>query len=404
MSCKSPLVFAVVAAVTFAQEPPAAPPCADARPASRPADATLRAALDVEDALVAVADGVMPSVVTVRAYLRGAAPELTAPANENEELRGWGGSNFNDDYPGYRLANAASGIIVSPSGDVLTCLHFLQKKDGTFVDLVDVELQDRSRVLVEVLGAEPTVNLAVLRARVFPAGRDAPLPAARFGDSDALRRGQFALAAGDPVGPEKFFGVGTFVARPTRDCYQELLSSFFISCAMTAPPQAYGGPLLNLRGEVVGMLSPRAPAPGGESLEPRYGVEFALPSKILAGLYRNLSVAQSVRSPWLGFSVMSRAEIAAVRGPEAFNAMDKPRHGILIENVFTPSPAAAAGVKPDDFLVAFDGAAVQTPVDFQKYLYLAGVGRKVTLEIYRAGASRTVEIVVDVRPPEARPR
>jgi S1-C subfamily serine protease len=373
-------------------------------PATRPAEVRSPEAPSAfaafEEASVAIAARIRPSVVGVRAYVRDAG--TVAP--EDDAGSGWGVTAFNDDFPGFRLSNGASGIVASKDGDVLSCLHPLQKADGSIVDLVVVETHDRIKIIAEVIGAEPTVNLALLRCRVFPTGRESELVPATFGDSDALRPGAPAFGVGDPVGPERTFAFGAFAARPSRDCYQELLSSFYIQASMIAPGGAYGGPLLDSSGTVVGMLSPRAPKPGSDGSAPRDGVEFAMPSKILKGLYGSLREARSFRSPWLGFSVMSREELAASLGAAAFEAARKPKNGILIENVFSPSPAAAAGLRKGDFLVSFDGAVVFTPVDFQRYLYLAGVGREVVLEVFREGETFKKTLAIEARPKEAVPK
>jgi serine protease Do len=347
-----------------------------------------------------------PAVVTVRAFMKAAKlPPTPAADAEQAENSGWGDAAFNDDYAGYRLVGAGSGFFVDEAGDVLTCMHFLQRPDGSFVDLIDVETSDRARFVCDLVGAEPTVNLAVLRTAFSLAGSDGSRPPAlRFGDSDRLEPGDRLLALGDPSGPEKFVATADFVAKPSRDCYQELLSAFYMQAAFVAPPQAYGGPLLDFDGTVVGIVAPRAPKPGSPATDPRFGLELALPSKIVVGLYDALKTARSTRSPWLGFAVMSREELALQRGLAEFERLDKPRQGILIESVFRPSPAAEAGIEPGDFLVGFDAYRVFAPVDFQRYLYLAGVGSKVTLEIYRRGETLKKTLEIKVRPPEAQPK
>jgi serine protease Do len=258
-------------------------------------------------------------------------------------------------------------------------------------------------VIAEMVGAEPSVNLAILHPMVFLAGQSRDAVFLEFGDSEALQTGHWALGFGNPDGPEKFFAPGVFVARPTRDCYQALLSAFYMQLAMVAHPQAYGGPVINLAGKVVGVLGPRTALPGGGS-EPKTGIEMAMPSKIVVGLYESIRQSRSFASPWFGFSVMGRAEVATARGVEAFDAMVKPRTGIMIEDVFRPSPAAAAGIEPGDFLVRFDATYIFTPVDFQKCLYLAGVGKKVTLELFRDGETLRKELTIERRPKEATPR
>ena len=151
----------------------------------------------------------------------------------------------------------------------------------------------------------------------------------------------------------------------------------------------------------MGMLSPRKPVPGPLADLPGYGIEFALPSNILQGLYKSLRQTGGNKSPWLGFAVMSRSELIRERGIEKFNAMDKPSTGILIENVFKPSPATTAGIQPGDFLVQFDGKPVLSPLNFQRYLYLTGIGAKVTLKMYRGGKLFDVEAKIEERPKNA---
>ena len=368
-----------------------------------PAAPTAAGALALQAASVEVARAAMSSIVTVRAFVRG----LTTAAGSRDdrgELDGWGASDYNADYSGFGFSGALSGFVVAPNGDVLTCLHALRKPDGSFVDLIDIETKDGVRTIAEIVAAEPTVNLAIVRPTVAPQGRTAAFTVARFGDSDALRTGDLVFGVGDPAGPEKYFALGTFVSRPTRDCYQEMLSAFYLQAALVVPSEAYGGPLLNLAGEVVGVLSPRRPKPGVAASEPRTGLELALPSKIVVGLYDSLKQARSVRSPWLGFAIMSREELATTRGIDAFNAMAKPRHGVLIESVFKPSPAALADVRPGDFLVFFDGLGVFAPVDFQRYMYIAGIGKKVKLELFRNGETIVREVTIEARPEAAAPK
>ena len=84
------------------------------------------------------------------------------------------------------------------------------------------------------------------------------------------------------------------------------------------------------------------------------------------------------------------AELRAERGNEAYQAMKRPRVGIYIENVFDPSPAHAAGIQPGDWLTRFGDAWIGSPLDFQKQLYLAGIGNEVELEFFREYTERTV--------------
>ena len=84
--------------------------------------------------------------------------------------------------------------------------------------------------------------------------------------------------------------------------------------------------------------------------------------------------------------------------------MDKPRNGILIENVYQPGPAFVSGILPGDWLVTFDKTRIFTPVDFQRQLYLAGIGTSIRVEIFRGGETSWHELVIEERPKAATPR
>lgn len=393
-----------------------------ALPATVPAQERPPAALGFVD----VARRVMPGVVTLRAFARVNRPPIVAdaartaapaavhgPGSNADSVAnplpgpgapGWVAPIPTSDYPGFRLHAACSGFVVEASGEILTCNHALRLADGALPDLLEIETFDNSRLLGEIVGAEPTVNLAIVQATVFPNGHSKQLPVLPWGDSEGMAPGEYVLAFGDPAGPERFLQFGAFIAQPNRDCYQDLLSAFYMQVGLVAHPEAYGGPLVNTRGEVIGILAPRQVTEGRWQASARLGVEFGLPSKIVTGLHESIRMARSFRSPWLGMAVMSRAEFANLRGLEAFTALPKPRSGILIENVFAPGPASGAGIQPGDFLVTFGQTRVFTPVDFQRALYLAGIGAKVELELWRDGTTLHRELLVEQRPAEATPR
>jgi serine protease Do len=360
------------------------------------------AAAQVHQPFVAVAAKTFPAVVTVRSFVRAeAAPPTTgdAPAAPTS---GWVVSSDGErDYEGFVPHASASGFFVGTDGDVLTTLLPLRRGER-LVDLVEIETTTGQRAIAEVVGIEPTLQLAVLRGAVFASWEKPEFPGLAFGDSDALPLGTLLCAVGDPVGPERFLGIGPLVAKPSRDCYQELLSATYLQATMAVPDEAIGGPLVDLDGNVVGLLSRLDPTIAGSGAA-RHSA-WALPSKILQGLYESIREAGTTQSPWLGFSVTSRAEVAAARGFAHFQALPKPRHGILLENVFTPSPAAAAGLRPGDWLTHFGGVEIHAPVGFQKQLYLTGVGRSAKLTIWRDGTTHEHELRIEVRPAAATPR
>jgi serine protease Do len=368
-------------------------------------------ALLLQRELIDLAKAVTPSLVTVRTFVRQEAPSTTTAPPENAPAAattqgatgGWiAAPSTERDYPGFAPHRDASGFFVSADGEILTGLRALQVTGDRLADLVEVETMDGHRILCDVLGIEPTLDLAVLRCAVFPSWAQPDMRPLAFGDSDAVELGSLVFGCGDPLGPERWLAFGMLVAKPSRDCYQELLSATYMQATMLVPNGAFGGPLVGIDGKVLGILSRLEIAGVGELSST--GSAWALPSKILQGLYEAIRTAGTTQSPWLGFSVLSRAEIATTRGLPTFQRMVKPPHGILLENVFAPSPAAAAGLLPDDFLTHFAGVEIHAPVDFQRQLYLAGVGRSVELRLFRAGEVMTKQMTIEARPAAARPR
>lgn len=338
-------------------------------------------------------------VVSVTAYRRSDEAE---EATVLRERSAWIRDPLNiTDYPGHDRIGVGSGVVVSEDGEILTCRHFLLDEEGRMADLVSVETADLRHTICDVIALEPTLDLALLKLRVYTEGNPPTYRAAKFGDSETAKAGHWAFAVGNPVGTEQFFGPGLITTPPNRDCYQEQLSSTFLQFATTMHPEAYGGPLVNVRGEVIGITIPRIIQPGATVEQPNVGINFAMPSNVINGIYNALRLVKSFRSPWLGFAVMSRTELRRELGPEKFNALDKPRYGIYLENVFAPSPASELGLQPGDFLVDFDGEAVYSPLNFQKLLYLAGIGAEVEIVVYRAGETMRKTIEIQERPENA---
>jgi S1-C subfamily serine protease len=124
---------------------------------------------------------------------------------------------------------------------------------------------------------------------------------------------------------------------------------------------------------------------------------------LVLNIYEALKVAQSDRSPWLGVSVLELASARRRLGSQA-HAVTFPRTGVYVDDVFDPSPASRAGVRPGDFLVAMGTHRVLSVGDFQKWLYLGGIGNQIDVELDRSGKAVKVRLPIEVRPPEATTR
>ncbi|MEO0478905.1 MAG: trypsin-like peptidase domain-containing protein [Planctomycetota bacterium] len=360
----------------------------------------LQQALELEQHFRRIAEHGYQGTVTVTSFRRTPVSIFAAEATEAATKR-WIQDSFSGEYPGYTKIAAASGVVMSAEGHVMTTRNVLHDADGNLCDLVSIETPDLRHTISEIVALEPTLNLALLKLQVYLEGDPPKFGVLPLANSGNARAGDWVFGVGNPWGPERYFGRGTLASMPDRDCYQELLSSTYVQSALTVHPEAYGGPLLNIRGEVLGILMPRSIERMSPVFYPRMGLEFALPSNILKAIWDGLRTNRSRTSPWLGFSVMSRPELRNELGPEDFAQLDKPRFGIFLENTFEPSPASKNDIQAGDFLVKFDNQLVHSPLVFQKLLYLAGVGTEVELEFYRDGESFTRRLAVEERPEEA---
>ncbi|HKB07989.1 MAG TPA: trypsin-like peptidase domain-containing protein [Candidatus Polarisedimenticolia bacterium] len=356
--------------------------------ASREPGAGLATALDLETAFEQVAESVSASVAGISLYRKEAPANPgtgSAAAGRTEAWRQAGREQT--PYPGYRRVRSGSGVFVTEDGFLLTRSRLLADDRGMRAgDIIDVEVQGNLHYRARLIGLEPAIDLAVIKAEA-----PVPMQPARFGDSDAVRVGQWAIAVGDPPGVEKTFAPGTIAARAERDCYQENRTSTLLQSSIRIGTESFGGPVVNIRGEVIGIAVPRARAPGAAVPDEDEAV-YALPINLARTIYEALKVKESTRSPWLGFSVLDLTAELRRKVPRA------PLTGIYIDDVFDPSPAARAGIRVGDVLTAMDGNRVFAVPEFQKWLYLLGIGHAVTLEIVRDGAVLKRAMKIEQRP------
>ncbi len=361
----------------------------------------LDAATRLQDAFASVAERVSPSVVCITSYVRQEGQGQEAlPDTVAHQPGQWLEAGEPEQYPGFQKLHSGSGVIFGADCHVLTLRQFVIRPSGEPADLVDVELHNGEHLMSQVLGVEPTLNVAVLEFVRLAPRQLPPCAPPVLGDSDSLRVGYWTFALGDPEGPPKFFSSGVLAGLPERRCYQEQLSATYLQASLKLHPEAYGGPLVNIRGEIVGITTPRPPRQADFD-----GLEYALPINIVTPIYEGIRANKSLRSPWLGIAVLEIVDLRQrLPTPEAFRAMVRPRFGVYIDAVFDPSPASRGDIRAGDFLISFNGRRLFSVYRFQEQLHLTGIGRTAKLEIFRAGEILRKEIVVEERPEAARPK
>lgn len=267
-----------------------------------------------------------------------------------------------------RLAHG-SGVIVGPEGYAFTNSHVVSGSAG-----LEVELADGTSLLADVAGDDPLTDLALLRL----AGRGfAHVP---LGDSNGVRVGDFAVAMGSPFGLSRTVTMG-IVSALGRTLPSRLSSRQIEGIIQTdAPlnPGNSGGPLLDVDGGVIGINT--AVLLGGQ------GLAFAVPSNTAKFVMAEILAHGRVRRAYLGL----HAEEVLLPAPVARDlGLDAPR-GIGVHAVDAGSPAAEAGLRPRDVIVAFRGERVRSVPDLHRRLDAQAIGVNLPLEVVRGGERGTV--------------
>jgi serine protease Do len=240
-----------------------------------------------------------------------------------------------------RSQGLGSGVIIDPKGYVLTNEHVVRGADELTVNMPD---QGDKKYHAKVMGTDPRTDLAVIK--IIEKGT---FPAAVVGDSDRVRVGDWAIAVGSPFGLEQTVTVGVISAVRQSLSIEGVNYANMLQTDAAINRGNSGGPLLNLKGEVIGVNS-AIYAPTGVFA----GIGFAIPSNRAKEIMEQLISKGKVVRGWMGVEVAAVDEVIAqqFKIPEG--------KGVLINNVLPGSPAEAAGLKRGDVIVEFGGHKTPT--------------------------------------------
>ncbi|MEW6020827.1 MAG: Do family serine endopeptidase [Pseudomonadota bacterium] len=256
---------------------------------------------------------------------------------------------------------AGSGFIVSPDGVILTNAHVVQGADE-----VTVKLADRREFRAKVLGSDPRTDVAVLKI-------DAKgLPTVPLGNARSLQTGEWVLAIGSPFGLESTVTAG--VVSATGRSLGNDSQVQFIQTDVAVNPGNSGGPLLNTRGEVVGINSQIYSQTGGYQ-----GLSFAIPIDVAARIKDQIVATGKVQHAKLGVSIQDVGQGFA----DSFNLASP--EGALVANVERGSAAEKAGLKAGDVVRKANGQTIVASSDLPGMLAVAKPGDKVALDVWREG-------------------
>lgn len=285
-----------------------------------------------------------------------------------QDRHGSGDQRPGPDEESFTRRAAGSGFIIDPAGHVVTNAHVVADSD-----VVRVKLADDRELAAKVVGRDDKLDLAVLR---IEGAKD--LPAVTLGSSEALQVGEYVVAIGNP------FGLGHTVTMGVVSAKSRTIGAGpyddFIQTDASMNPGNSGGPLFNLRGEVVGINT--AINTAGR------GIGFAIPIDALKGVLPQLLTKGHVERGRLGVVIQPIDEPLA----KALD-LDRPR-GALVAEVEPGSPAARAGLRAGDVILSVGGTDVPRSHDLPRIVSRHAPGSRVALKVLRNGGELTLDVVL----------
>ena len=276
-----------------------------------------------------------------------------------------------------RSSEAGSGIIISEDGYVLTSAHVVERTGR-----VSVLLPDKREFDAEVVGRDPTTDVAVLRLLEVGVDDARPLPVARLGDSNRVEVGEWVLAVGSPfrLVSTVTSGIVSATGRQVGIIRDEFSIEDFIQTDAAINPGSSGGAIANLRGEVVALVTAIATEGGGYE-----GYGFAVPMNLARRVAEDLIAYGETRRGYLG------VEIRPVTAADAREIGMERIRGVLVVATVQGGAASEAGLRAGDVLLEVGGRTVDEPNQFQSRLAQSRPGERVGLTIWRGGEERAFE-------------
>lgn len=274
-----------------------------------------------------------------------------------------------------------SGIIYREDGHILTNAHVVENAER-----IRVKLRDGREFEADVRGLDTDSDIAVLRIR----GEVKGLVPARFGNSDQVRVGEFAVAIGAPYELEYSVTFGHISAKGRAGLTRGMMDEDFLQTDANINPGNSGGPLLNLDGEVVGVNSMIRGV--------GTGICFAIPSNLAREVADQLVQHGRFRRSWLGVQIEGLRENERLR--REFPGI---ADGVFISNVTPDGPAERAELRSRDVILSVGGRPVSTVAQLRREITRKAAGTEVVLDVHRDGKARKMKVRLDAMPdPETR--
>merc|ERR1712054_670879 len=330
-----------------------------------------------------LADELIPSVVSVSVIIsresinQPRAPQFP-PGSPFEdffkdffERRGIPRQDAPPQRPRRNQSAQGSGFIIDDKGLIVTNNHVIAGASS-----ITVVLHDGKTLQAKLIGADPKTDLALLKVKT-----DIKLKAVNWGNSDKVKVGNWAMAIGNPFGLVNTVTVGIVSAR-ARDINAGPFDDFIQTDASINRGNS-GGPLFNLKGQVIG-VNTAIYSPSGGSV----GIGFAIPSALAENIVEQLEEHGRTIRGWLGVRIQTVTEdLASSLG------LDRP-YGALVASVIPNSPAEKAGIKPGDVILDFNGNEVTEMRKLPRLVAETKVNSRSNVTIWRNEKKKSLNVVI----------
>ncbi len=269
------------------------------------------------------------------------------------------------------MTGSGSGVIFTPDGFVLTNSHVVHNAAS-----ISVTVQDGREFTAELIGDDPYVDLAVVRINAQG------LPAVSLGDSQSIRIGQLVIAIGNPYGFQATVTTGVISAlgRSLRTGAGRLIDNVIQTDAALNPGNS-GGPLVNTRGEVIGINTAMIPW--------AQGICFSIPVNTAKLIAAQLIKDGKISRAYLGIA----GQVLEIARGALHTHQLMGNRGVMVAHVERQGPAEKAGLQTGDVIVEFDGRRVESIDDLHRFLTDEAIGKEVRLTILRLEKKLPVSIV-----------
>ncbi|TXH81337.1 MAG: DegQ family serine endoprotease [Rhizobium sp.] len=352
---------------TTSQTPPAASPTVTMNPAMAAGPAS------VAD----LASGLLDAVVNISTSQKvkdegngPATPKVPDNSPYQDEFNDFF-NNKKDDNSNRKVSSLGSGFVIDPAGYIVTNNHVIEGADD-----IEAIFPNGTKLKAKLIGTDTKTDLSVLK--VEPKH---PLTAVKFGDSSKMRIGDWVMAIGNPFGLGGSVTIGIVSARG-RNINAGPYDNFIQTDAAINKGNS-GGPLFNMKGEVIG-INTAIISPSGGSI----GIGFAVPSELAEGVVNQLRDFGETRRGWLGVRIQPVTDDVA-------NSLGlATAKGALVAGVIKGGPVDNGSIKAGDVILKFDGKDVEEMRDLPRVVAESPVGKEVDVVIYRDGKEQTVKVTL----------